>query len=284
MVITSQSTEPFERVSMDLVSYSDISDNNNKYVLTLQDELTRYVQAYPIPDKEATTVAKQLLHFCQHYGIPNRFHSDQGTEFLNNVIKQLIKFLGANQTFNTAYHPQTNGALERFHATLRDHIRMYHSRRLKNWDEIIPFAIMCHNTSVNSSTGYTPHELLFGYKPRPFYSMKIIPEYRPCDYLRDLNERLRVARDSALKHCERMKERAKERYDSNIKNVADYKIGSKVLLRVPNPNNLDAKWEGPYEVVRVGFNENYVIRKSGKNHLIHGNRLRPYNININNVN
>lgn len=65
MVITSQSTEPFERVSMDLVSYSETSDNNNKYILTLQDDLSRFVQAYPIPDKEAVTVASRLVQFCQ---------------------------------------------------------------------------------------------------------------------------------------------------------------------------------------------------------------------------
>lgn len=276
MVITSQSSEPFERVSMDLVSYSDISENNNKYVLTLQDDLTRYVQAYPIPDKEAATVATKLLHFCQHYGVPKRFHSDQGSEFMNNVIKQLMKFFGSNHTFNTAYHPQTNGALERFHATLRDHIRMYHNRNLRNWDQIIPFAIMCHNTSINQSTGYTPHELLFGFKPRPFYSLKPIPEYTACDYLKDLNERLKSSRDSALRNLENMKEKAKERYDSRIKNYVEFKIGSKVMLRVPNPNNLDAKWDGPYEVIRAGFNENYLIRKSGKNQLVHSNRLRPY--------
>jgi hypothetical protein len=86
MVITSQSTEPFERVSMDLISYSDISDNNNKYVLTLQDELTKYVQAYAIPDKETITVAKQIIIFCQHYGVPKRFHSDQGSEFMNSQM------------------------------------------------------------------------------------------------------------------------------------------------------------------------------------------------------
>lgn len=278
MIITSQSTEPFERVSMDLVSYSDISDNNNKYVLTLQDDLTRFVQAYPIPDKEALTVAKQLIYFCQHYGVPKRFHSDQGTEFMNNVLKQLTKFLGSNHTFNTAYHPQTNGALERFHATLRDHIRMYHSRRLKNWDEIIPFAIMCHNTSVNSSTNYTPQELLFGYKPRPFYNIKTIPDYTACDYLKDLNERLRIARDSALKNLQAMKEKAKNRYDSQIKNFTQYQVGSKVMLRIPNPNNLDPKWEGPYKVIRVGFNHNYVIHKANRNQLVHANRLRPYHL------
>lgn len=279
MVITSQSTEPFERVSMDLVSYSETSDNNNKYVLTLQDELTRYVQAYPIPDKEAVTVASQLIQFCQHFGVPKRFHSDQGKEFMNNIMKQLMKFLGSTQSFNTAYHPQTNGALERFHATLRDHIRMYHNRRQKNWDRIIPFAIMCHNTSVNSSTGYTPHELLFGYKPRPFYSLKVIPDYTASDYLKDLNERLRIARDSALRKVETMKDKAKERYDAQIKNIADFSLGDQVMLRIPTPNNLDAKWDGPYEVVRVGFNENYLIRKSGKTQLVHANRLRPFQAN-----
>lgn len=280
MVITSQSTEPFERVSIDLVSYSEVSDNNNKYVLTLQDELTRFVQAYPIPDKEASTVAKQILNFCQHYGVPKRFHSDQGTEFMNQVFKQLMRFFGSNHTFNTAYHPQTNGALERFHATLREHIRMYHDRRLKNWDQIIPLAIMCHNTSVNTSTGYTPHELLFGYKPRPFYSLKLIPDYTATDYVKDLNERLRISRDCALRNIESMKEKAKERYDNQIKNIAEFRVGSKVMLRVPNPNNLDPKWDGPYEVVRVGFNENYLIKKSGKTQLVHANRLRPIQTHV----
>lgn len=276
MVITGQSTEPFERVSMDLVSYSDISENSNRYILTLQDELTRFVQAYPIPDKEAITVAKQLLVFCQHYGVPRRFHSDQGSEFMNNVLKQLIKFLGSKQTFNTAYHPQSNGALERFHATLRDHIRMYQNRNLKNWDLIIPFAIMCHNTSVNQSTGFTPHELLFGYKPRPFYTMKEFNEYTANDYLKDLNERLRIARETANSNIENMKEKAKTRYDNTIRNLARFNLGSKVMLKVPNPNNLESKWEGPYEIIRIGFNENYIIRKAGRNYTVHANRLKPY--------
>lgn len=61
-----------------------------------------------------------------------------------------------------------------------------------------------------------------------------------------------------------------------MKNIADFQLGDKVMLRVPNPNNLDSKWEGPYEVVRKGFNENYyIMRKSGRNQFVHGNRLKP---------
>ena len=277
MVITSQSTEPFERVTMDLISYSDITGDFNKYILTLQDDLTRFVQAYPIPDKQATTVAKALLTYCQHFGTPKRFHSDQGGEFVNNVLKQLMKLLGCSHTLSTAYHPQTNGSLERFHATLRDHIRMYHKRNNSNWDQIVPLAIICHNTSVNQSTGYTPHELLFGHKPRSLYSMKDSNEYTTNDYLNDLNERLKISRDVARRNIEAMKGKAKERYDNSIKNIAKFNIGDKVMLKVPNPNNLDSKWEGPYVIIRIGFNENYIIRKSGRNHVVHANRLRPVN-------
>lgn len=112
----------------------------------MQDDLTRFVQAYPIPDKQPTTIAKALLKFCQHFGIPKRFHVDQGGEFVNNILKHFMKLLGSNHTLSIAYHPQNKGSLERFHATLRDHIRMYHTRRNSNWDQIIPMAIMCHNT------------------------------------------------------------------------------------------------------------------------------------------
>ncbi|CAH0719335.1 unnamed protein product, partial [Brenthis ino] len=275
MVITTSSTEPFERVTIDLVSYSDITGDSNKYILTLQDDLTRFVQAYPIPDKQATTIAKSLLTFCQHYGIPKRFHSDQGGEFVNNILKQLMKLLGSQHTFSTAYHPQTNGALERFHAVLRDHIRMYSTKKSHNWDQIVPLAIMCHNTSLNQSTGFTPHELLFGYKPRLLYTLKDSREYTTNDYLNDLNERLKISRDIAQRNLNNMKDRAKTRYDNNIVNIADFQLGDKVMLRVPNPNNLDIKWEGPYVIARKGFNENYIIRKSGRNQLVHGNRLRP---------
>lgn len=50
------------------------------------------------------------------------------------------------------------------------------------------------------------------------------------------------------------------------------------MIKVPNPNNLDCKWEGPSEVIRVGFNENYLIKKSGKTQRVHANRIRPLSI------
>lgn len=132
---------------------------------------------------------------------------------------------------------------------------------------------MCHNTSVNQSTGFTPHELLFGYKPRLLYSLKETNDYTTNDYLNDLIERMKISRDIARRNVEDMKERAKTRYDNNIKNIANFLVGDSVMLRIPNPNNLDSKWDGPYEIIRKGFNENYVIRKSGRNRFKWLNKL-----------
>lgn len=152
---------------------------------------------------------------------------------------------------------------------------MYSTITSHDWDHIVPLAIMCHNTSLNQSTGFTPHELLFGYKPRLLYTFKNTREYTTNDDLNDLNERLRISRDIAQRNLNDMKDRAKICYDNNIKNIADFQLGDKVMLPVPNTNNLDNKWKGPYEIVRKGFNENYIVRKSGRNQLVHGNRLRP---------
>ncbi|CAH0730963.1 unnamed protein product, partial [Brenthis ino] len=97
-----------------------------------------------------------------------------------------------SEASSSAYYPQTNGALERFHAVLRDHLLNKKVTQL-----VVPLAIMCHNTSLNQSTGFTPHELLFGYKPRLLYTLKDSREFTTNDYLNDLNERLKISRDIA---------------------------------------------------------------------------------------
>lgn len=260
-----------------------VPDLKNDPTCKLQGNEQLHITAYLADTYKCNiTICESRIKYPTPDEIPEilkSFHDDplagHRGEFVNNILKQLVKLLGSQHTFSTAYHPQTNGSLERFHAVLRDHIRMYSTKTSHDWDRRVPLAIMCHNTSLNQSTGFTPHELLFGYRPRLLYTFKETREYTTNDYLNDLNERLKVSRDIAQRNINEMKEKAKVRYDSQIKNIADFKLGDHVMLRVPNPNNLDSKWVGPYKIIRKVFNENYLIRKSGKNQLVHGNRLRP---------
>ena len=74
-----------EKLYVDLVSLSD-TVRGNRYLLMAEDSFSRYCRAYPFPNKEARTVAKVLVD--QHlniYGLPDRLHSDNGREFVNNL-------------------------------------------------------------------------------------------------------------------------------------------------------------------------------------------------------
>lgn len=61
--ITSTSTEAFEKVALDIVGPLPITENGNKYILTLQDDLTKYSQAYALPQHDADTIANFIVLF-----------------------------------------------------------------------------------------------------------------------------------------------------------------------------------------------------------------------------
>ncbi|GBN08040.1 hypothetical protein AVEN_80379-1 [Araneus ventricosus] len=85
------------------------------YLLTCVDRFTRWPEAFPIPDQSADTIARTFLFgWISRFGVPEKVTSDRGTNFQNNLFS-LSKFLGVEQTRTTAYHPQSNGAVERFH-------------------------------------------------------------------------------------------------------------------------------------------------------------------------
>lgn len=89
------------------------------YILVVGDYFTRWMEAYPIPNQEATTVAKKLTdEFFFRFSPPEQLHSDQGRQFESQLIAEICKLLGIKKTHTTAYHPQSDGLVERFNRTL----------------------------------------------------------------------------------------------------------------------------------------------------------------------
>ena len=112
-------SEPWELVAMDLWGPTPIpSTRGNRYVFVLSDHFSKWVELHALPDKQATTVARRLLDLVGHFGAPRRLLSDQGKEFTASVVSELCTSLGIHRVTTTAYHPQTDGLVERFNGTM----------------------------------------------------------------------------------------------------------------------------------------------------------------------
>ena len=139
---------------MDILGPFPELQKENKYILVVSDYFTRWVEAYALKNQEATTVANELVdEFFFRFGPPEQLHSDQGRNFEAEVVQGISKLLEIVKTRTSPYHPQSYGLVERMNRTLLDMLSMaVCDQRL----------CMAYNTSVQSTTGYSPFFLVFG--------------------------------------------------------------------------------------------------------------------------
>ena len=106
-------------VATDLVGPLPESDIRNKYILVVPNYFTCWVEAFPLPNQEASTVATKLVdEIFLRFGVPEKLHSDHGRQFEAQMITELCKLLNIHKTHTTPYHPRGDGLVERFNRTL----------------------------------------------------------------------------------------------------------------------------------------------------------------------
>ena len=132
------------------------------------------MEAYPIPNQEATTASKKLVDefFCR-FSLPKRLHSDQGPQFESEVIRQTCKLLQIDKSRTTPYHPQSDGLIERFNRTLLQMLATCADSHPFEWEDHINKVCMAYNTSIHASSGYSPFSLCLG--GRHIYQVTIHP-------------------------------------------------------------------------------------------------------------
>jgi len=110
---------PFERLSIDLTGPHCRSDKGHVWILTCADPFTKWVEAFPLRNKEAETVAKVLVEqVITRFGTPIAILSDNGTEVDSGIMKAVCRLLDIDKLHTTAYKASTNAAIERFHRTM----------------------------------------------------------------------------------------------------------------------------------------------------------------------
>ena len=157
---------PFHRVGVDVLQLP-LTESGNQYVVVFLDYLTKWVEAFAVPDQSATTIAKLLVEeiFCRH-GAPEHLLSDRGANFLSSLIQDVCKYLDIKKVNTSGYHPQTDGLVERFNSTLINMLSKCAEKNGKDWDKQLPYVLFAYRATIQESTKESPFYLLYGRDPR----------------------------------------------------------------------------------------------------------------------
>ncbi|GFW67790.1 retrovirus-related Pol polyprotein from transposon 412 [Trichonephila clavipes] len=134
---------PFERIAFDILGPLPRSSDGNNNILVVMDCFTKWPEAYPIPDQEASNAAEILVqHWISRFGVPQQLHSDQGRNFDSAVCKRLCEILSIDKPRTTALHPQSDSMVERFNRTILSSLSLLVSSNQQDWDKKLPFFLL----------------------------------------------------------------------------------------------------------------------------------------------
>ena len=154
--------EPFEKNIVDCVGPLNKTKKGNEYLLTVMCPTTRFPTAIPVKNITAKNIAKHLLNFFTIYGIPKEIQSDQGSSFTSDLFKRVLQELNIKQVLSSAYPPESQGLLERWHQTFKSMLRKFCIENKLNWDEGIDFLLFAIREAPQESIGFSPFEMLYG--------------------------------------------------------------------------------------------------------------------------
>ncbi len=256
-------TATWRHIGLDLITMPR-TVSGNCCILSIVDYFSKWAQAVALPNKSAQSVAQALYNICLTMGFPEIYSSDQGREFVNSMFKELIDAAGGSHRISTAYHPQTNGLVERFNQTIQNMLLKACSAEQDDWDDFLTELVFAYNTSQQKSTKMAPFQVMFGRRSVLSHTGTIhddLESHENPEYIEgQLNSLLNIRRiingtvKANIEHAQ-MKQVHHFKKRKQGKKAA-LKAGEKVLLfnkrkATRKGSKLEQSWLGPYVITSL---------------------------------
>lgn len=276
MQITSVAEHPFDHVNLDFQgAINPKSEEGYQYIFVAADDLTKYSIAIPTMDQTALTAAQNFVeHVILKFGFPSSITTDNGPAFTAQLFMELPKVLKSKQIFTSPYTPKANTNAERKNRVINEYLRAFTQKKPDSWAQLLPLYMFSYNTAVNTSTGFSPFELLYGRSVQlPDAILRKTPIYNYDSYAQLFKNELRESWELARESIQRAKEASKKYYDKNIRDM-QFNVGDKILVRNHEKHGkYDMLYRGPFTIVEVKSDKAVVYRdgrklkKANKDHI-----------------
>ena len=278
---------PFERVATDVMGPLVETQHHNRYILVVTDYFTRWVEAYPIRDQTAETIAKVLAsEWVTRFGCMSELHSDNGTNFVSEIMQSLCKLLGIERSTTCVRRPQSDGVCERFNHTVQNMLSTALTDHIFDWDEVLPFLMMAYRASKHESTGFSPNKMLYGKEiklPLEAYAPETpdSQEFKAPEYVEHIQNLLKKSHAIAMENLERAVEYQQRSYLNRLKPHA-YHLKEAVwywrpVFKKGQCPKLMSFWIGPFFIVEILSDVVYRIQRNARcnSQIVHHNQIKP---------
>lgn len=257
----------FEHIHVDIVGPLPPSEGY-RYLVTIIDRCSRWPEAVPVSDITADTVARVIYDtWITRFGCPLRISTDQGRQFESSLFQKLMDKLGISRIRTSAYHPQSNGLVERFHRTLKTAIMARGNKH--QWVQEISTVLFGIRTVIHKETNYSPATMIYGTSlrlPADIFTPAKINNEDPL-YLRQLTESMAALNDSCA--------RAPVRQQRASYVPKQLSTCTHVFMRIDSAKkSLTPPYEGPYEVIEK-YDKYFKIRLPNREPVVSLDRLKP---------
>ncbi len=256
-------SSPNEVVNIDIVGPYPTSSKQNQYVLTMEDDFSKFVRAVPLKHKDATSVARAFFNeWACAYGNPSFIRSDEGTDTDSALMQYLCMLYQIKKLRTAAYSPHAN-PVERFHRTLNQTLRTWlQCDDYRQWDQILPHTIQEYNRTPHTTTEYSAIRLFLGRDDQKQYAPPI-PEDHPglsrYEYLKTSAKAAAICNEIAAENRRRVRERQNKGKDPSKR--PRFEVGQRVLIKNHTPDHkLSSRRDGPYYIIEVRTNTLHVAR------------------------
>ena len=272
----------FSRWSLDFIGRLPETAQGNRWLLVAIEHVSRWIVVRPMKEATAQEVAKFIYEeIVSNFGCPQEILTDRGSNFTAQTLESYLRRMQIKHLRTSAYHPRTNGMVERVNGLLGQALTRLCKGATHHWDRFLDEAVFSLRVREHTTTRYSPFYLLFGVQP-------VIPgdDVTPCvlnendprdaaEIRARIYENLDQHRQAAVERSRAQGRKAKEYYDRRV-TEDPLKVDEWVLLRNGKKKKFEFPWFGPFKVIRATPLGTYQLREpSGqiKEDLVHRGRL-----------
>jgi transposase InsO family protein len=251
-------SQPMQRVAIDILGQLPTTPRGNRYLLVCTDYFTKWIEAFPLQNQEAETVADALVEgMFSRLGVPAELHADQGRNFESAVLARVCSRLHIVKTRTSPYRPQSDGQTERANRTLLSALaKMCESQN--DWDKVTPLVCMFYRATVHASTGTSPASLMLGRELSLPLDMAFPPPIKEGttlgEYTTGLEGRLQQASELARKHLLMSWDRM-QAHSPISRKIPELDLSKPAYVYNPSvkqgySSKLASFWKGPFPILR----------------------------------